>query len=149
MQQIHWVGLEQKMDSKEEQKIPLYQMAELDMSNHSLKEFDLVQYEKNLVIHLNSFDVLIRLYSSRQYGKRQFLFQQKTWRFQGRFLNKAIKSFTEAAAGNDVIVAYGNESFLLIMKTMGSGDSVQKRLMMMMLKAIENDQNSSWGKKVT
>ena len=65
MQQIHWVGLEQKMDSKEEQKIPLYQMAELDMSNHSLKEFDLFQYEKNLLIHLNSFDVLTRLYFSR------------------------------------------------------------------------------------
>ena len=55
------------MDRKEEKNNSLYQKAELDISNHSLKEFDLVYYEKNLVIHLNYFDVLTHLYSSRQY----------------------------------------------------------------------------------
>ena len=40
----------------------LYQNAELAMANHSLKEFNLDQFERNFIIHLNYFDVLTRLF---------------------------------------------------------------------------------------
>jgi len=124
------------MDRKEEKNNPLYQKAELEISNHSLKEFNLVQYEKNLVFHLNCFDVLTRLHSSRQYGKQQFPFQQRKRRFQDRFINKAIKSFTEAAGGDDFIVAYGDGSFPLTMKAIDGGASGHKRLMMLLSKRV-------------
>jgi len=105
------------------------------MADHLLKEFDLVQYEKNLVIHFNSFDVLTRLYSSRQYRKRRFLFQKRKQRFQDSFVNKAVKCFTEEAGGDD-IVAYGDESFPLTMKGVDGGDSAHKRLMMLLSKRV-------------
>ena len=128
------IGLVSNRKWIERKKNHLYQKAELEMSNHSLKEFNLVQYEKNLVIHLNYFNVLTRLYFSRQYGKWQSLFQQRKRRFQGRFINKAIKSFTDAAGGDDFIVAYGDGNFPLTLKGMDGGASEHKRLMMMLSK---------------
>ena len=120
------------MDRKEDTNNPVYQKAELNMVDHSLKEFDLVQCEKNLVLHFNSFDVLTRLYSSRQYEEQRFLFRQRKQRFQDSFVNKAVKSFTKAAGCDDFIVAYGDVIFPLTMKGMDGDASAHKRLMMLL-----------------
>ena len=49
------------------------------------------------------------------FGKRRFLQQQSKQKFDGQFIDKAVKIFTEAADGKDYIVAYGDGIFPLTM----------------------------------
>ena len=47
-------------------------------------------------------------------------------RFQDSFINKVVKSLTEAAGGDDFIVVYGDGIFSLTMKGMDNGASAHK-----------------------
>ena len=104
------------------------------MANHSLKVFNLDQFEINYRVRWYSFKIFKPLCSSRQYGNRRFLLQQRKRRFDDKFINKAVNIFTEAAGGDDFIVVYGDGSFPLILKGMDGGDSAHKRLMMLLSK---------------
>ena len=94
------------------------------------------QFKRIFIVNLDSFEVLKYVYSSRQYGKRRYLFQQRKQRFQDRFINKAVQSFTETAGGDDFTVAYGNGSCPLTMKGMYGGDSAHNQLMMLLSKRV-------------
>ena len=106
------------------------------MAENSIKVFDADAFRANFRVHRRSFSVLQYLYSSRKFGKRRFLQQRQKRAFCDKFINKTVNTCTEAAGGEDFIVAYGDGSFPLAMKGMDGGSSAHKRLMMLLSKRV-------------
>ena len=106
------------------------------MSENSLKIFNAEVFRERFRVHRQSFNVLQHFYSSRQFGKRRFLQQRQKQRFCDKFINKTVKICTEAAGGDDYVIAYGDGSFPLAMKGMDGGSLAHKRLMMLFSKRV-------------
>ena len=106
------------------------------MSDNTLKVFNGELFHTNFRKHRRAFDVLGGLYSTRQFGKRRFLQQQRKQKFDDTFINKAVKIFNNAAGGKDYIVPYGDGSFLLAMAGMDGGSLAHGRWMLLLSKRV-------------
>ena len=115
-----------------------YKDAELSMVIKLLKVFDMRVFETHFVVHRYCYDVLNFLYSTREFGKRRFLFQRRKKCFEDKFINKAVKTLIDAAGSEDFITAYGDGSFPLVMKGLDGSGLAHKRLMMLLSKRTRN-----------
>ena len=117
-------------------KCPKYDKALQEMSDNTLKVFNGELFRANFIKHRKAFSILGGLYSTRQFGKRRFLQQQRKQKFDDTFINKTVKIFNDAAGCKDYIVAYGDGTFPLAMKGMDGGSSAHGRLMVLLSKRV-------------
>ena len=78
--------------------------------------------------------LLRKVYRSYEYRKWCFRLYQKNQKFDADYVNKTVKAFERETGGENYIVAYGDGSFPLTMK--GVGSSAHKRLMRLLSKRV-------------
>ena len=113
---------------------PRYQPASIMLCENSLKGIFCEVFDARYLETRAGYEVLKKLYSSRNFGKLRFILQRQKQKFDRKFVNKALEIFEEGAGGNDFVVAYGDGQFPLTMK--GCGSLAHGRLMRLLLKRV-------------